>query len=455
MPTPTVADTLTDTPRPPVRADVRTILGLALPALAVLAATPLYLLWDTAWVGRLGAVELASLAAGTTVLTQVTTQLTFLSYGTTARAARRFGAGDRTGAVAEGVQATWVALAVGATLAVTVALVAAPVTGWLAGDGEDATRIAREATRWLHVACLAIIPALTVMAGNGWLRGIADTRHPLWFTLAGLVPVAVAVPWSVSRYGIIGSAWATVAGETVTACCFVACLVRTWRQVGDGRPVRPTWSVILPQLVAGRDLILRSLGFQVAFVSAAAVSARSGSGALAAHQVLLQLWNLLTLLLDSVAVAAQALVGAALGAGARDASRQVARNVLRFSVGAGSVLAVVLALGATVLPGLFTTDDDVRGALHSAWWVLVVMAVVGGVVFALDGVLLGAGDVAFLRTATIVSLACGFIPGVLVAGAADLGLTGVWCGLLAFLLLRLAAVALRYRSDRWQRTGVN
>lgn len=438
-----------------MRADVRTILGLALPALAVLAATPLYLLWDTAWVGRLGAVELASLAAGTTVLTQVTTQLTFLSYGTTARAARRFGAGDRTGAVAEGVQATWVALAVGAALAVTVTLVAAPVTGWLAGDGGDATRIASEATRWLHVACLAIIPALTVMAGNGWLRGIADTRRPLWFTLAGLVPVAVAVPWSVSRYGIIGSAWATVAGETVTACCFATCLVRTWRQVGDGRPVRPTWSVIRPQLVAGRDLILRSLGFQVAFVSAAAVSARSGPGALAAHQVLLQLWNLLTLLLDSVAVAAQALVGAALGAGARDASRQVARNVLRFSVVAGSALAVVLALGVTVLPGLFTTDDEVLGALYSAWWVLVVMAVVGGVVFALDGVLLGAGDVAFLRTATIVSLACGFIPGVLVAGAADLGLAGVWCGLLAFLLLRLAAVALRYRSDRWQRTGAN
>ena len=213
--------------------------------------------------------------------------------------------------------------------------------------------------------------------------------------------------------------------------------------------------MIRPQLVAGRDLILRSLGFKVAFVSAAAVSARSGSGALAAPQVLLQLWNLLTLLLDSVAVAAQALVGAALGAGARDASRQVARNVLCFSVGAGSVLAVVLALGVTVLPGLFTTDDDVLGALHSAWWVLVVMAVVGGVVFALDGVLLGAGDVAFLRTATIVALACGFIPGVLVAGVADLGLTGVWCGLLAFLLLRLAAVALRYRSDRWQRTGVN
>lgn len=435
-----------------VRADVRTVLGLALPALAVLAATPLYLLWDTAWVGRLGPIELAALAAGTTVLSQVTTQLTFLSYGTTARAARRHGAGDRAGAVAEGIQATWVALAVGSVLAVTVALSAGPVTRWLAG--EAGSGVAEDAARWLRVASLAILPALTVMAGNGWLRGVADTRRPLLFTLAGLVPVAVAVPWAVTRFGLIGSAWATVAGETVTAGCFVLCLVRTWRQDGDGRPVRPTWSVIRPQLTAGRDLVVRSLGFQVAFVAAAAVAARSGAGALAAHQVLLQLWNLLTLLLDSVAVAAQALVGAALGAASRSAAWRVSRTVLWFSVGAGLVLGAVLASAAGVVPGLFTADPGVRAAMAGPWWILVVMAVVGGVVFALDGVLLGAGDVAFLRTVTIVSLVFGFIPGVLVAGAADLGLTGVWCGLLAFLVFRLVAVVLRFRSGRWVRTGV-
>lgn len=446
---------------PPVRADVRTVLGLALPALAVLAATPLYLLWDTACVGRLGPSALASLAAGTTVFSQVTTQLTFLSYGTTARAARRYGAGNTTGAVAEGIQATWVAVAVGGVLAVTVAVSAGPVSSWLVGavpgDATGAggrTAVASDAASWLRTASLATVPALIVMAGNGWLRGISDTRRPLWFTLAGVVPTAVAVPWAVHRYGVVGSAWATVAGESVTATCFLVCLVVTWRALGDGRPVSPTWSVIGPQLAAGRDLVLRSLGFQVAFVSAAAVAARSGPAALAAHQILLQLWNLLSLLLDSVAVAAQSLVGAALGAGSRRASRQVARTVLVFSFGAGLVLAGVLAAGAVVVPGLFTSDAGVLAEMSGPWWILVVMSVVGGVVFALDGVLLGAGDVAFLRTATIVSLVVGFIPGVLVAGWAGLGLTGVWCGLLAFLVLRLVAVGVRYRSGRWARTGV-
>lgn len=434
---------------PEVRADTRTILGLAWPALAVLAATPLYLLWDTAVVGRLGTVELAALAAGATVLAQVTTQLTFLSYGTTARAARRYGAGDTAGAVSEGVQATWVALFVGAVIAVIVAATAGPVTGWLTG-GADAVR--EEAATWLRVTSLSVIPALVTMAGNGWLRGIANTRAPLYFTLAGVLPMVVTVPWAVDRFGLVGSAYANVLGEVITASCFVVALVVTWRRTGDGRPVRPTWAVIRPQLTMGRDLILRSFSFQVAFVSAAAVAGRMGDASLAAHQIMLQLWNFLTLVLDSVAIAAQALVGAALGKASLSTAWRVGRQVLRFSVGAGVVLAVVLAVGAVLIPGLFTSDADVLETIRGPWVVLVIMVLLGGVVFALDGVLLGAGDVAFLRTATIVSVVLGFIPGVWLSLLFDLGLTGVWCGLLAFIALRLIAVVWRYRSGSWART---
>ncbi|MGO1950491.1 MAG: MATE family efflux transporter [Mycobacteriaceae bacterium] len=428
-----------------MRADTRTILGLAWPALAVLAATPLYLLWDTAVVGRLGTAELAALAAGATVLAQVTTQLTFLSYGTTARAARRYGSGDTTGAVSEGVQATWVAVAVGAVIAVAVAASAVPVTGWLTGG----SGVGQDAAHWLRVTSLSIIPALVTMAGNGWLRGIANTRAPLYFTLAGVVPMVVTVPWAVDRFGLVGSAYANVLGEVITASCFVVALIVTWRRVGDGRAVRPTWAVIRPQLSMGRDLILRSFSFQIAFVSAAAVAGRMGEFSLAAHQIMLQLWNFLTLVLDSVAIAAQALVGAALGSGSARTAWRVGNRVLRFSVGAGLVLAALLALGSVVVPGLFTSDAGVLDTIRGPWWVLVVMVALGGVVFALDGVLLGAGDVAFLRTATIVSVVLGFIPGVWLSLAFDLGLTGVWCGLLAFILLRLAAVVWRYRSGRW------
>lgn len=439
--------------RPPaheVRADTRAILGLAWPALAVLSATPLYLLWDTAIVGRLGAAELAALAAGATVLAQVTVQLTFLSYGTTARAARKFGAGDRTGAVAEGIQASWVAVAVGSVLAVAVYVSAAPVTGWLTGGSGY---VADEAAQWLRVTSLSVIPALLTMAGNGWLRGMANTRAPLYFTLAGVVPMIVTVPWAVDRYGLVGSAYANVVGEFITATCFVVAAVVTWRREGDGRSLRPDWSVICPQLIMGRDLVLRSLSFQVAFVSAVAVAGRMGESSLAAHQIMLQLWNFLTLVLDSVAIAAQALVGAALGSSSVATARQVGVRVLRFSVGAGAVLAGLLALGSFVIPNLFTTDEAVLDTITGPWWILVVMVGLGGVVFAIDGVLLGAGDVAFLRNATIVSVVAGFLPGVWLSLVFDLGLTGVWCGLLAFIVIRLAAVVWRYRSGKWARVG--
>ncbi|RAV33125.1 MATE family efflux transporter [Corynebacterium heidelbergense] len=422
-----------------------TILSLAWPALLVLAATPLYLLWDTAVVGRLGATQLAALAAGATVLSTVTTQLTFLSYGTTARSARLYGAGRLADAIYEGIQATWVAIAVGSTLAVTIFAACPIIMRALAPDPE----VAQLATSWMQITCLSIVPALVVMAGNGWLRGVANTRLPLLFTLAGVIPMAITVPWAVHRFGVVGSALANVLGESIVAACFVATAMLWWRRFGDARPWRPDWSVIRPQLAMGKDLIVRSLSFQVAFLSAAAVAGRMGSGALGAHQVLLQLWNFLTLVLDSVAIAAQALVGAALGRKSRASAEAVAYRVIRFSVLAGLFIAAALAAGSGYIPQLFTTDEVVLGRIGQAWWLLVVMVLIGSVVFALDGVLLGASDVRFLRTATVLSVVVGFIPLGWLSLALGWGLPGLWCGLLLFLVLRCGAVVWRFQSGRW------
>lgn len=433
-----------------VDASTRRILGLAWPALVVLAATPLYLLLDTAVVGRLGAQDLAALAAGATVLGTVTTQLTFLSYGTTARAARLFGANRRADALYEGLQATWVAVFVGAVLASVVFVASPQIMLWLAHDQQ----VADKATAWMHVTCASIIPALVTMAGNGWLRGMSNTRLPLYFTLAGVIPMAVAVPWAVNRFGLVGSAYANVLGEWIIAACFLVALGRAWAREGDDRSIAPRWSVIKPQLVMGKDLIARSLSFQVAFLSAAAVAGRMGPASLAAHQILLQLWNFLTLVLDSMAIAAQALVGAALGARSAPVARAVANRVLRFSVLVAGLLAVVLAAGYHVFPLIFTQDTSVLDTMQVPWWLLIVLVLLGGVVFALDGVLLGAADVSFLRNATIASVVLGFIPVVWLAWIFGWGLTGVWCGLLAFIALRLLAVWWRYRGDAWLRPAL-
>lgn len=417
-----------------------TILKLALPALGVLAASPLYLLLDTAVVGRLGAVDLAALGAATTIQSQLTTNLTFLSYGTTARASRKFGSGDRKGAIAEGVQATWVALFVGITISLFVWITAPWLTLWLSND----PGVAGEATIWLRVASLGIPMILMTMAGNGWLRGIQNTRTPFYFTLMGVIPSAISVPFLVEHMGIVGSAWSNLAGQTITSACFVGFLIYSHK--GSWKP-QPR--VMKEQLVLGRDLIARSLAFQIAFISAAAVAARFGTASLAAHQVLIQLWNFLGLILDSLAIAAQTLVGAALGTKKTSYARSVGGKVARYSGIFGLGLAAIIACGYSIIPAIFTPVDEVQHQMHAVWLIFVVMVVLAGVVFGLDGVLLGAADAAFLRNLNIAGVVVGFLPGLALAYYLDGGLPAVWLGLGMFILIRVIGVIWRFRSMRW------
>lgn len=427
----------------------REILRLALPALGVLAANPLYLLLDTAVVGRLGTAELAALAAGAAVQSTVTTQLTFLSYGTTARSSRFFGAGRREDAVAEGVQATWVALAVGTVLALIVGVFAEPIATALSGHADTGAL----AATWMRVSAFAVPLTLVIMAGNGWMRGVQNTRLPFLLTLCGLVPGAVALPLLVRRFGLVGSAVANLLGMGITAALFLAVLTREHGKYGGSWA--PRWDVIRRQLVLGRDLIVRSLSFQVSLLTAAAVAGRFGVAALAAHQLMLQLWNFLTLVLDSLAIAAQTLTGSALGRDGADEARAVGAQALRYSMIFAVGLAAVFAVFGKQIQGLFTDDPEVVDTLQAPWWLLIAMIVAGGAVFALDGVLLGASDAAFLRNLTLFSLLGVALPIILASGAFGWGLTGIWVGQLAQVLARLVGVVWRFRSMRWAVAGVS
>jgi putative MATE family efflux protein len=431
-------------------ASTRRIAGLALPALGVLAAEPIYLLFDLAVVGRLGAVSLAGLAVGGLVLSMVSSQLNFLSYGTTARSARMFGAGDRGSAVGEGVQATWLALGLGVLIIAVVQAVAVPLLDVIADGGE----IAAAALPWLRIAIFAAPAILISLAGNGWMRGVQDTARPLRYVVVGFGLSAVLCPllvygwWGLPRLGLAGSAVANLAGQWLAALLFC------WALLAERVPLAVRPAVVLKQLVLGRDLLLRTLAFQACFVSAGAVAARFGAAAVAAHQVVLQLWNTLALVLDSLAIAAQSLVGAALGAGALPHAKSVAWRVTIFSFVAATVLAAALGLGAGVLPGVFTDDRSVLDAVDVPWWFMVAQLPVAGVVFALDGVLLGAGDARFMRTATLVSALLGFLPLIWLSLIYGWGLLGIWAGLSTFMVLRLAFVGWRALSGRWLVPGV-
>jgi MATE family, multidrug efflux pump len=429
----------------------REIVRLAGPALPVLAAEPLYLLVDTAVVGRLGAVPLAGLAVAAVLFAQVTSQLNFLSYGTTARTARMYGSGRREDAVAEGVQATWLALAVGGVLVVVGQLVARPVAEALGNGGA----IAEGAVTWLRVALIGAPLLLVTLAGNGWMRGVQDTARPLRYVLAGNGVSAVACVVLVHGIGafvglgLVGSAWANVLGQCVGAGLFLVALARESR--GSWRP-RP--AALRAQLALGRDLVARSLAFQACFLSAAAVATRFGAPVAAAHQIVLQLWSFMALVLDAVAIAAQSLVGAALGGGDALSARALAARVTRYGLVLGVGFGALFAALSGVLPPVFTPDAAVLAVVPIAWWFFAALQPVAGVVFAIDGVLLGAGDAAFLRTWTLLAAVVGFLPLIWASLAFGWGLAGIWSGLAAFMLVRLVAVLLRVRGGRWAVTGV-
>ena len=439
------------------RVPLREIARLAGPALPVLAAEPLYLLVDTAVVGRLGAVPLAGLAIAAVLFAQVTGQLNFLSYGTTARAARLHGAGRRAAAVGEGVQATWLALAVGLLVLGVGQLVAGPVARLL-GDGGA---VAAAAESWLRVALFGAPLVLVTLAGNGWMRGVQDTARPLRYVLAGNALSAVLCAPLVhglgafAGLGLVGSAAANLVGQTVGAGLFLLALHRERAVAPADEPVslRPVPALLRAQLSMGRDLLVRSLAFQACFLSAAAVAARFGAATVAAHQVVLQLWFFMALVLDAVAIAAQSLVGAALGGGDVPRARALARQVGGYGLVLGTAFGVLFAALAGVLPRVFTHDPAVLAAVPAAWWFFAGMQPLAGVVFALDGVLMGAGDAAYLRTWTLAAAAGGFLPLVWASLAFGWGLVGIWTGLLLFVVLRLVAVLLRVRSGGWAVAG--
>jgi putative MATE family efflux protein len=426
-------------PVDPTSVPTRRLLALTASAFVVLAAEPTYLLIDTAVVGHLGPRPLAALGLGVVVIGLLLVAGNFVEYGTTGRVARAYGAGMTDLAHAEGVQASWVGLAVGVVLAGLGELFAGPLTRAIAGSSPV---VQHEAVSWLRVGLLGLPGVLLVLAGNGWMRGVQQTRQPVVFVLAANIVSATLCPILVypAGMGLRGSAVANVIGQAVGGALFLGALKGSKR-------IR--WELVRAQLTVGRDLVIRSIGFEASFLVTAAVAARMGTAQLAAHQVGMQLDEFTSLLLDSVAIAAQSLVGAALGSGDPDAARQVTWRIARWGGWAGVGFALAYAALWWPVPQLFSPAPVVQHQMHLMWPWFCALWLPAGILFALDGVLIGAGDVRFMAVLTVIAGFGAFVPIDLAALHFGWGIGGVWAGLLAFYLVRLAGMLVRARGTRW------
>jgi putative MATE family efflux protein len=424
----------------------REILGLALPALGALAAEPLYLLVDTAIVGHLGRAQLAALGIAAVILGGLFAIFNFLQYGTTAQVARAGGAGEEETARRLGAQAIWLSLGFGIAVSALVAIAAEPLVSLMGGEGEAADY----AVTYLRIAAIGFPAAFLALGGQGYLRGIADLRTPLVIVIAGnVVNVILEVLFVYGfDWGIAGSAWGTAIAQLAMGTAFVVVILRGLR-VGESRP---RLDLARRVLTLGKWIFIRTTALMGSFVLAGAVATRVGEASIGAHQIAFQLFIFLALVLDSIAIAGQIIVARELGAGRTERAYAASSRMIWLSVAAGGVFTVAMLALADLLPRIFTGDASVLEETALLWPLFALMQPLNGAVFALDGILIGAGDGPFLALSMVAAfVACAGI--LLVAAAGDWGIRGVWAALVVLILVRLTAMLARFRRGRWLVTG--
>ena len=422
--------------------DDRAILALAVPALGALAADPLYSIVDTALVGHLGAPELGGVAVGTAAFTASFWIFSFLAYGVTPRVARALGAGDEAGAAAVGVQALFLALALGVTVTVLGVVFAGHIVDFLGADG----RVARFAEPYLRIRVLAAGAVLVGQVGHGWLRGAHNTRTAMFVAVSGATVNALLAYLLIypAGLGVEGAAWAVVVAQWGAALAFLLIL----RKRLAAAPVRPNAKVARSLMSVGGDLVVRTGALLAALTLATSVAARMGVVALGSWQVAMQIFLLLSFTQDSVAIAGQALVATYLGRRQPEAAMAVGRRLMSWGVLAGIVLGIVVFVAREPIAGIFTDDATVNSAAADliAWIALI--QPLSAAAFTLDGILIGASDTRFLAGAMV---ACSVLFAAVSLAALDLewGTAGLAAGASLWLAARAGTTGARFIRGRW------
>lgn len=433
-----------------ITATDREMFSLAVPALGALIAEPLYVLADTAVVGNIGTPELGGLGLATQVIGTVLSVSLFLAYGTTAAVSRLLGAGKDRAAANQAVQGLWIAAVAGIVFAAVCFVFAPQLLRLLQATPE----VEKFGVRYLRVSVFGFPAMLLVMAGVGYLRGLKDTKRPLYIagaTALGNLVLELFLVFGLG-FGVGASALSTVVFQWVAAAIYLRWIGLAARDHGVGwRPDGVTLRAL------GRDgvsLFIRTSALRLAFIVAAGFAAATGEAELGAHEIASQLFYFTALALDAVAIAGQAMVGTLLGANKARQALHVGRRL--------TVWGVILGIGASflvvalrpVIPALFTNDPAVVDKTLVVLLLLAVMQPLAGAVFALDGILIGAGDMRFLAYAMVANTIF-FLAALWVVQRLDGGLNGLWIALVAFIAARAVTLTWRIRGEKWIVTGAH
>jgi len=423
---------------------------LAIPALGALIAEPLYVLTDTAIIGNIGTAELGGLGLSAQVIGTVLSISLFLAYGTTSAVSRLLGAGKDREAANQAIQGLWIAATAGVAFAVACYVFAPQLLRLLQADSDVETF----GVRYLRVSVFGFPAMLLVLAGVGYLRGLKDTKRPLYIavgTAMGNLLLELYLVFGLG-YGVAASALSTVVFQWVAAGFYLRWIGTAAGMHGVGW--RPDGVALRALGRDGFSLFIRTSALRLAFIVAARFAAGTGKTALGAHEIATQLFYFVALALDAVAIAGQAMIGTLLGASKTHEAGTVGRRLTGWGLLLGLVASAVLLLLRPVIPDLFTNDPAVVEATLSVLLLLAIMQPLAGVAFALDGILIGAGDMRFLAYA----MAANTVFFLFVLGAVEVlngGLTGLWIALVLFIAARAVTLAWRIRGDAWIVTGAH
>lgn len=429
------------------------ILVLAVPALGALIAEPLFLMADSAIVGHLGVAELAGAALGTTVLHTAVGLMIFLAYATTPAVARAIGAGQLSKAMAAGRDGMWFAVALGVLLSLAGFIFARPLIRLLGGEGQSL----EFAVDYILYSMPGLTAMLLVLAATGVLRGMQDTKTPLVVATAGF-GLNIVLNF-VFVYGlhmsVAGAALGTSIAQWLMALVYLWMLVPRIREAKIA--LRPSWAGFISTGQVGSWLMLRNLTMRAALLLTVVVATNSGQLTLASHQLVFTIFSFLAFALDALAIAAQALIGKELGAGDASQVRQLTGLMSRWGIYFGIFTGLLLFATSWVFPMLFTPDTEVQRLTTIGLWILALSQPLCGLVFVLDGVLIGAGDAKYLGIVGAVNLVV-YLPMLWAvqhfATDPQSAILWIWGAFaLGYMLVRSITLGLRARGDVWMRLG--
>jgi len=369
----------------------------------------------------------------------------FLAYGTTAAVARLIGAGDEAAAARQAVQSLWLALAIGLVSASLLFAVADPLLEVLGGGADETLQHART---YLRISLFGLPAMVISLAAVGYLRGLQDTVRPLIVALVtaiGNLVLELVLIFGFDQ-GIGASALSTVIAQWVGAGLYLMWVGRAVR--AHHVALAPDIGTISRQAGVAMDLLLRTVALRMSFTVGVAAAARLGVVELGAHEIAFQMWMFVALALDAVAIAGQALMGRFLGADDLAGARRVGNRMVTWGAVTGTVALVAIMATRPWLPQLFSDDPEVVALAGFLFIHMALMQPINGVVFALDGILIGAGDMRFLAWAMIGAAAL-FIPMAIAVPWFDLGIGWLWGALWLLMIGRLVALLARFRGGRW------